>query len=95
MKGRYNLGSALAAINKKVIDNEMTRDECDAHDIPVYYSVCKYGHKLKYVSNNSCVDCSAVHSRKAVVEVERVERKRKLDELSARRELEAIERGEY
>lgn len=95
MKGRYNLGSALASINKKVIDNKMTRDESDAQDIPVYHSVCKHGHKLKYVSNNSCVDCSAVYSRKNVVELERVERKRKLDELNARRELEAIERGEY
>lgn len=94
MKSRYSLGSASSGIMKKVIDNKMTRSESDTHDIPVYYSVCKYGHKLKYVSNNSCVDCSAVHSRKVVVEIERVERKRKLDELNARRELEAIERGE-
>ena len=94
MKSRYNLGSALSAINKKVIDNKMTRDECEALDIPVYYSVCKHGHKLKYVNNGSCVDCAAVYGRKTVVSSERVTIKQRLDAIQAKRELEAIESGE-
>ena len=69
----------------------MTKQECQKLDIPVYYYVCKHGHKLRYVSNDKCVDCSVAQSRKHTGDAKRVAIKKRLDELEARRELEALD----
>lgn len=87
---RYNLAGDSAAIHGKVIVNKMTREECQTLDIPVYYYLCKYGHKLRYVKNNKCVDCAAVTGRKHTEDAKRVAIKKRLDELEARRELDAL-----
>lgn len=84
---RYILSSDSAAINAKVTANKMTKDECQKLDIPVYYHECKYGHKLRYVSNDKCVDCLAASKREHTHDAKRVAIKKRLDELEARREL--------
>lgn len=87
---RYNLGGDSSAIHRKVTVNKMTKEECQKLDIPVYFHVCKYGHKLRYVSNDKCVDCSVARSREHKANAKRVAIKKRLDELEARRELEAL-----
>lgn len=87
---RYNLAGDSTMIHCKVTDNKMTKQECQKLDIPVYYHVCKHGHKLRYVSNDKCVDCSVAQSRKHTGDAKRVAIKKRLDEIEARRELEAL-----
>ena len=87
---RYNLTGDSAAIHCKVIVNKMTKQECQKLDVPVYYHVCKHGHKLRYVSNDKCVDCSVARSREYKVDDKRVAIKKRLDELEARRELNTL-----
>ena len=87
---RYNITSNSAAIFRKVTTNQMTREECQKLDIPVYFHICKRGHKLRYVSNDKCVDCMAIGNREHGTDLKRVAIKKRLDELEARRELEAL-----
>lgn len=87
---RYILSSDSVTINAKVTANKMTKDECQKLDIPVYYHECKHGHKLRYVSNDKCVDCLVARSREHKADPKRVAIKKRLDELEARRELEAL-----
>ena len=87
---RYNLVGDSVEIHSKVTVNKMTKEECQALDIPVYFYVCKYGHKLRYVSNDKCVDCSVARSRKHTNDTKRITIKKRLDELKARRELEEL-----
>ena len=68
----------------------MTKDECQKLDIPVYHHECKHGHKLRYVSNDKCVDCLIARSREHKVDPKRVTVKKRLDELEARRELDKL-----
>ena len=88
---RYNLGGDSTMIHRKVTVNKMTKEECQKLDIPVYFHVCEYGHKLRYVSNDKCVDCSVARSRKHTNDAKRVAIKKRLEELEARRELEALD----
>ena len=87
---RYILSSDSVTINAKVTANKMTKDECQKLDIPVYYHECKHGHKLRYVSNDKCVDCLVARSREHKADPKRVAIKKRLDELEARRELDAL-----
>lgn len=88
---RYNLAGDSVTINAKVTVNKMTKDECQKLDIPVYYHECKHGHKLHYVSNDKCVDCLAASKRGNAHDAKRVAIKKRLDEIEARRELEALD----
>ena len=85
---RYNLYGDFAATISKVTSEKMTLDQCKALDIPIYYSECEHGHKLKWVDGNNCMDCTTVTRRH---NAQRVAIKKRLDELEARRELEALE----
>ena len=87
---RYILSSDSVTINAKVTANKMTKDECQKLDIPVYYHECKHGHKLRYVSNDKCVDCLTASKREHTHDAKRVAIKKRLDELEARRELDKI-----
>ena len=89
---RYILSSDSVTINAKVTANKMTKDECQKLDIPVYYHECKHGHKLRHVSNDKCVCSRFDAARQSTHDAKRVAIKKRLDELEARRELEALER---